>query len=321
MDTVAKQLIKNSNSAQILGSGASGEVFKVDDMVVKKLPIEDKTEFLSEVKVWTVFSSNPELRSFLPEYLGSLLKKSDRPPIPTYYGHNLATYRLEEKAYMNSSEPAYYGFIFQKYEPVVNMQDFLDGLDSLIGFEDGYGLFNNLIRGFDIMHKSGYIHRDIKPLNILLRTEDFTHPIIIDFGLVSELPCTDENRCLNDYNSAPGTNYYLPQNMVAVNQRINALKPSFPVKKSGFFNSLKNSIFCRRKTRKNKIQVLTKNIRLRGIFNIQTDNYALAITLGELYKSIDWSEHKEEKELALTTINRFKASVLAFLVAERAPKD
>lgn len=46
-------------------------------------------------------------------------------------------------------------------------------------------LMDQLIIGLKIINKKNYVHRDIKPDNILI--QDWSHPIILDFGLVKSL--------------------------------------------------------------------------------------------------------------------------------------
>lgn len=239
-NSLVNSLIRNSNSAELLGSGGSGEVYKVNDNVVKKMEIwsDDATAFKKELAVWQEFSANPELKGYIPEFLGGLLKKSSKPPTPNYEDmtRNLNKFTKNRNAWMGSNEPDYYGFIIQKYVPVIDLGEFTDRFNSgqKFDFTKGYALFNNLINGFEILHNSGYIHRDIKPGNILIRTEgDITMPIIIDFGMVCKYPCIEENRCQTEENSPNGTAYFLPQNMLSQNARFEGFKKSFPVKSKG----------------------------------------------------------------------------------------
>jgi serine/threonine protein kinase len=40
-----------------------------------------------------------------------------------------------------------------------------------------------LVKIVEVCHEHGLVHRDIKPDNIVLRNDDLTHPVLIDFGL------------------------------------------------------------------------------------------------------------------------------------------
>jgi serine/threonine protein kinase len=335
-NSLANLLIKNSDEVELLGAGGFGEVYKIDDIVIKKLNLASSIdEFKNEIIIWEEFVSIPEFEPFMPKYYGSLLKKSNKQPYPEYknsYNNNESEREKYNKKlnawWFDRKNPDYYGFIFQKYESVIDMHEFLSNFNSYnkYSFESGYALFNNIIKAFKILHTNGYIHRDIKPSNILIRTSgDKTVPIIIDFGMVCKLPCSSENRCLSDEYSPNGTPYYLPRNMISKNERNELPNPIFPVtkKKPGFFNTLKNSVLCRRRTMKkgpNSVIVTTKNIKLKGVFNVATDNYAIALTLEDLIKVINWKGHSEEKHKAIEAIAKLKSSILPFLVAEEAAK-
>lgn len=331
-NSLVKPLIVNSNSAELLGSGGSGEVYKVDGMVIKKMEIwnTDAASFKKELAIWEEFSTNPELKAYIPEFLGGLLKKSSKPPMPNYgdmiKNHNKFT--KNRNAWISSNEPDYYGFIIQKYVSVIELGDFTDRFNSKqkFDFTKGYALFNNLIKGFEILHKSGYIHRDIKPGNILIRTEgDMTIPIIIDFGMVCKYPCDEENRCLSEENSPNGSSYFVAQNMLSQNDRFNGFKKAFPVKpkRRSWLGTVKNSVFCKtRQTRKgpNSVKVATKNIKIKGFYNIASDNYALGLTLEDLFDVIYWGKNPAEKKMAKETIDRLKSQILPYLTAATASK-
>lgn len=331
-NSLVNSLIKNSNSATVLGSGGFGEVYKVDNMVVKKMEIwsDDTSSFKKELAVWEEFSANPELKPYIPEFLGGSLKRSSKPPMPNYEDmiKNLNKFTKNRNLWLSSNEPDYYGFIIQKYVPVIDLSEFIDRFNSgqKFDFTKGYALFNNLINGFEILHNSGYIHRDIKPGNILIRTEgDITMPIIIDFGMVCKFPCDKENRCQSEEYSPNGSAYFLPQNMLNKNARFEGFKKSFPVKpkKPSWLNTVKNTVFCRRKqTRKgpNSVKVATKNIKIKGFYNIASDNYALGLTLEELFDVIYWDKNPTEKKTAKESIARLKSQILPYLTAATAKK-
>ena len=56
--------------------------------------------------------------------------------------------------------------------------------------------------GLEFMHKKGYIHRDIKPDNVLL--DENMHPLITDFGLSREIP-----KDVEEITRAVGTPLYM----------------------------------------------------------------------------------------------------------------
>lgn len=330
---IAHTLIDDPDAGQILGEGGFGITYKVGDFVVKKMDLSDIGEFNKEVAIWTEFSSIPELKPYIPEFLGSeLLNGPPKIQLNIKLANtNPEKYKAHYKEWAASMyKPNFYGFIFQTYVPVMSMDDFLGRFNETqkFGVSVGVPLFNNLVSAFDILHKNGYIHRDIKPGNILIRIgegNDITKPLIIDFGLVCKMPCEEETACLSNNNTASGTPYYLPVNMVAVNERNGLPSPIFPVKPKGrsLLNTIKNTLFCRsRKTRKgpNSIKVATKNIKVKGLYNIASDNYALGLVLEELYNVIYWDKNKAEKVAAQTTISRLKSQIVPYLAAQTAKK-
>ena len=301
---------------ELLGSGSSGAVFKINEYVIKR--ITDPTdEINNELIAWDKFSSNPILNPYIPKYYGHTIIKNE----------NATNDNYEDKSYL---------FIVQKYEPAVDLFSFIK--NKILPFERGYPLFLNICKGFDAIHKAGYIHRDIKSLNILIRTEEekktvwkrFTtskkeynpQPIIIDFGSVCKLPC--DCRSLQFSSTA-----YLANNIIPFNERSIINTVNFPVTKKRertFFSRAMNIIPSICKTRhatRNKsvnksVKVKLTNKMVDPIFNIATDNYALSVVLTELFKAIDWSKNSKEKEEATNIILKYKSQIIPFLAANVA---
>jgi len=69
--------------------------------------------------------------------------------------------------------------------------EFVDGcsLDTALNAglpnsKDLAALGHGLLSGLKALHESSVVHRDLKPMNIMLRSSDWKQPVIIDFGLV-----------------------------------------------------------------------------------------------------------------------------------------
>jgi len=333
--SIANMLVNSTESAQLLDEGGFGAVYKVDDLVVKKLELQDSDldTFKKEVSIWSTLSTNPELAPYLPEFKGYGIKKGTVKPELNYSLANTDPEKYTEqykKLLEVSAEPDLYGFIFQTYVPVMGMDVFLSKFDSINKFDAGIGfkLFNNLVSAFELLHAAGYVHRDVKPGNILIRIgegNDITKPLIIDFGLACKMPCDVENESLSNNYSAVGTPLYLPQNMLTLNDRYAGLNVKFPVKAKErcMLNKIKNTIFCRRRqTRKspNSVKVKTKNIKVKGVITKVVDDYALGLVLEELYNVIYWENNKAEKLTAKETIARHKGGIIPYLAAQTAEK-
>ena len=69
-----------------------------------------------------------------------------------------------------------------------------------------------LISGVARIHEAGYIHRDLKPWNIIL-SDDHSQVKIIDFGLATPLDKEQRSHPFNTF--MPGTKQYMsPENIV-----------------------------------------------------------------------------------------------------------
>jgi serine/threonine protein kinase len=322
---LVSQLNGHSNSVELLGCGSSGEVYKVDNMVIKKMKLSytDKLSFEKELAIWKELSVNPDLTPFIPKFLGGLLKKSSKPPMPNFndFSRNRNKYNKNQNAFLkNSDEPDFYGYIIQEFEPVISLFEYIsyNKMQPISNFEDGHALFNNLIRAFKILHLSKYIHRDIKPENILIRTTgEISMPIIIDFGMACKLPCDKENHFQYNNVSTEGTPMFLPQNVLI---KANRECKNFPVilQPLSYLNRVKK-FFCCGRRRPTTRKLKTTNRKIKGIFNVASDNYALGLTLEELFHVINWEKNPSERGDAIETIARLKGEILPYLTATAGP--
>lgn len=311
LETTNEDAITVPPGAELLGSGASAHVFKLNKYVIKRI-VDPTAENKNELDSWKQFSSNPIINQYIPEYYGYTIIKNE----------NATNDNGQDKSYL---------FIVQKYEPSMDLFSFLEKT-KVVPFERGYPFLLNICKGFDAIHEAGYIHRDIKSLNILIRTEEdkksvwkrFTtskktynpQPILIDFGSVCKLPC--------DCRSLEGTTIsYLPKNILPFSNRSNT-SVNFPVftRKRTLFSRAMNVIpsICRtRRNTKNKsvkVKLTTKSVS--PIYTVATDNYALSLVLSELFEAIDWSNNPKEKEEVQDIIRKYKSQIMPFLAANVA---
>ena len=78
--------------------------------------------------------------------------------------------------------------------------------------ETARGFLEQLISGVACIHEAGYIHRDLKPWNIIL-SDDHSQVKIIDFGLATPLDKSQRQYPFNTFMS--GTKQYMsPENIV-----------------------------------------------------------------------------------------------------------
>lgn len=68
-----------------------------------------------------------------------------------------------------------------------------------------------LLSGIKRIHQVGYIHRDLKPWNIML-SDDHSQVKIIDFGLATRLDPAERHQPYNTY--LPGTRQYMAPEII-----------------------------------------------------------------------------------------------------------
>ncbi|MFH1300353.1 MAG: protein kinase [Planctomycetota bacterium] len=55
--------------------------------------------------------------------------------------------------------------------------------DGLLSINDAVTILNSILEILDYCHSARVIHRDLKPCHVILREDDFSSPVLIDFGL------------------------------------------------------------------------------------------------------------------------------------------
>lgn len=255
-----------------LGAGAFGKVVKIGDYVIKGVDIstaERRAAFRHEASIWEELSKHAELKGFIPEYCWAAEEDRD-------------------------------GIILQRWEPVIPLSHVLE---TKINYTFGKALFNNLIKGLNHLNSLGYIHRDIKPDNILIRT-GLPHtdpkaaiPIFIDFGFICKYPC--------DTDGVKGTVGYFPPNWLPANNPYATNRVAIEGRRLVPYNSAKH-------TRKLKRQPLRVKTRPSAV----SDRYAMANVLDELIAAIDWGGRLNQKEHALRGAVSFRSTMVGELAAE-----
>ena len=251
-----------------LGEGGEGEVYKIGDFVVKIIPFisgkykENKfhrAQFVKEMEFWNRFFPKKSILSRIRNAI-TCKRRGVCGQKPLTLIDFLPKY-LESKVWDESTTFTYGVIVFQ-YEDVMDMRHYIDTHSKRIPYKRGTEIFNNLIKGFQLLHEAGYAHVDIKLANILIRHSS-NIPIIIDFGFMCKL---------EECGTQIGTYSYIPKVM-----RPFFIKP-YDWVKEGNSREKKNPLTLKMGT--------------------NTDKYSLAITLGKWMTNIDWSGGPPgEKEL------------------------
>lgn len=225
--------------------------------------------FLTEASTLDALRKIPALAPFLPSICWSAL-------------HKLSAY------------------ILQRYEPVVTVDELLRKRKKL-DFTLGWNIISNLTIGLNALHDAGYLHRDLHPGNILIRTTPgplAEYPIFIDFGLACKTPCTETGRV--------GAAHYIPQNWYTGLERQNR----------GFSKRANLGIPRPLKAQPNA---------LPARYTYETDSYSLSVVVEQMKSLLNMDGTEEERafkkgQMSVLTdhIHDLKRRVLPNLAATRA---
>lgn len=327
--------------------GVFGSVYHIDKYIVKKINIDVKEDvhfFLAEDTIFKRLSSIPEMQRYIPTYHAStiLYTIGEYPELPqttdvaVFLAARDAAHAWLTKAYAEKrildyggKEPYAYGFIFQLFEPTEMLLRAVNRWEKekekekekdkgKLSAARGQELMLDLIRGFETLHRNGFIHRDIKLDNILLRPN--LSPIIIDFGLACEITDVDEDGrvykgCTNPYE---GIDEYNPQNYLPLHERKNVprIKGNTlrSVKRGYLWNTYKTIRVTTKKSNRPNIKQI--NSKAWVVNTVASDNYTLSIAvLRPLLKVIDWSRDAMIKRRMMRHIEDLERQIVPHLAA------
>ena len=286
-----------------LGEGGQGAVYHISHYVVKRMALlfpAHSNIFAKEVEAYEKLDEIVQFRSYMPTYRGSDIVKRELKP-----GEYSSLDPDIRDNYMSAWGD---GYIFQIYENVQDLHSIIADPKNNLTSRVAVNMIKELVRGLDLLHKAGYVHRDIKLENIIVRKLD-NHPILIDFGLICKLPC-------DDYVTDCGTPNYFPPNVVPKSSRkIQTRK--FKVQQFGFVNWLK-FMTGYQPPRKQHVTVRTSSEVARIKVSPAQDRYALSIVVGYIIRKTKWAKGEPALSEALDIYYRLKHAVIPQLAANLA---
>ena len=147
-----------------IGGGGQGETFLVQSKDPKILSQTGVLKILKNQK-------DPERRKRMHREVAAL-KTLNCPGIPQLIDSNYDQFATDVPLYMVGE------FIEGK-----TLSQLLEDPAKPMGVGDAITLVMKLLETLQYCHKIGIVHRDIKPDNIIIRCNDISAPVLIDFGI------------------------------------------------------------------------------------------------------------------------------------------
>lgn len=287
-----------------LGEGGQGTVYRINNYVIKQMPllyVSQTATFVAEANTWAELYRNVKFRSYMPTYRGFDIVKRTLPP---------AEYTSLNSELRNNYLSAWGdGYLFQNYESVDDLHTIINRrrptTSKIFTSTKGAKLIEELNYALGLLHSVGYVHRDIKLENILIRRVDGS-PIIIDFGLVCKLPCDEEI-------TSCGTLNYLPPNVLPKSVRTIQTR-KFKVQPN-FVGWLKQIIGCNEQ-KIVSIKVANRVVRIRA--GTSQDRYALSIVVAYIIRNTAWIPKNVKLSASLDIYYKLKHAIVPYLAAATA---
>jgi len=158
---------------RILGAGGFGITYLAEDMELD-LKVVIKEYFPNEYAVRKSDNTIISKTSSKDEYINGMKRFKEEAKTLAKFNHPSIVKIL---GYFELNNTAYF---VMEYEEGVDLSAYLKEKGKGIGEEEILGIMMPVLEGLKEVHKYNYLHRDIKPGNILLRKDK--SPVLIDFG-------------------------------------------------------------------------------------------------------------------------------------------
>jgi len=166
-------ILKNYQIIRVLGEGGFGITYLAKDIQLG-LEIVIKEYFPNEFSIRKRDSTIIAKSSSLHDFSKGLLRFKEEAQILAKFSHPSIVKIL---TYFEANDTAYF---VMEYEEGIDLSQYLKQENTSINQDEIFSIIMPILEGLKEVHKYQYLHRDIKPGNILLRSNN--SPVLIDFG-------------------------------------------------------------------------------------------------------------------------------------------
>ena len=261
-------IINNYRIKRILGEGSFGITYLAEDISLK-LEVVIKEYFPNEFAMRTGDSTITSKSKSKEDFLKGMQRFKEEAQTLAKFNHPSIVKIL---GYFEENDTAYF---VMEYEEGIDLSEYMKQHGASFTQEEILIIMMPILEGLKEVHKLNFLHRDIKPGNILIRKN--ASPILIDFG-ASKLALGEASKSI----TSMLTEGYAPLEQYSTD-----------IKKQGPFTDLYAVA-----------AVIYKMITGEVIPSSQTRSYAILSDEGDPYKPLDSLKFKDYDENFLQAVNR-----------------
>ncbi len=166
-------IIGNYRIKRILGEGSFGITYLAEDISLG-LKVVIKEYFPNEFAMRTGDSTITSKSKSKEDFSKGMQRFKEEAQTLAKFNHPSIVKIL---GYLEANDTAYF---VMEYEEGIDLSDYMKQHGTPFSQEEILSIMMPILEGLKEVHKLNFLHRDIKPGNILMRTDTF--PVLIDFG-------------------------------------------------------------------------------------------------------------------------------------------